>query len=119
MALFVGRLNSRIHKQDLERKFEKYGRLTRCDLKPQGFAFITYEDIRDAEDAMTELQGSEISGCRINIEWSKESGRYHRNAFFREDDNSPSRSRSKSKSKSRSRSSSASSSYYRSDSHSH
>ena len=89
MALFVGRLNSRIHKQDLEEKFEKYGRLTRCDLKPQGYAFITYEDFRDAEDAMRELQGQEITGCRINIEWSKESGRYDRNTFFRCDSNSP------------------------------
>ena len=75
MALFVGRLNPRLHKQDLEGKFEKYGRLTRCDLKPQGYAFVTYEDPRDAEDAMRELQGSEMTGCRINIEWSKESGR--------------------------------------------
>merc|ERR1719229_321543 len=109
MSLFVGRLN-RVLKQDLEASFEKYGRLTRCDLKPQGYAFITYEDPRDADDAMRELQGTEITGCRINIEWSKESGRYHRNSFFesrsygRSRRRSPSRSRSRSPSPSHSRS---------------
>ena len=42
---------------------------------------------------MRELQGCEIAGCRINIEWSKESGRYHRNAFFRESSRSMDRER--------------------------
>lgn len=32
---------------------------------------------------MRDMQGIEVNGCKINIEWSKESGRYHKNTFFR------------------------------------
>jgi len=37
---------------------------------------LTFSDERDAEDAMHELQGTEIRGARINIEWAKGSGRF-------------------------------------------
>jgi RNA recognition motif-containing protein len=74
MSLFVGRLNDRVSKRDLEDAFGHYGRLVRCDVKST-FAFVTFEDERDAEDAVSELHGREIAGCRINVEWTKESGR--------------------------------------------
>jgi RNA recognition motif-containing protein len=55
--------------------FLKYGKLKRCDVKGN-YAFITFEDERDAEDALEECQGKEVNGSRINIEWAKGSGRY-------------------------------------------
>jgi RNA recognition motif-containing protein len=39
------------------------GTLTRCDIR-QSFAFFTYTDMRDAEDAMNKLNGAEIEGGR-------------------------------------------------------
>jgi hypothetical protein len=37
-------------------------------------------DDRDAEDAIKALQGKEVGGCRLSIEWTKESGKSHLNA---------------------------------------
>jgi len=74
MALFVGRLSTSIRTKDLEDFFSRYGKLKRCDLKGR-FAFVTFEDERDAEDAVKESHGKELDGSRINVEWSRESGR--------------------------------------------
>lgn len=38
-------------------------------------AFVTFEDDRDAEDAKDANDGKQLDGCRLNIEWAKESGR--------------------------------------------
>merc|ERR1712038_1966936 len=68
--LFVGRLAKRTRTRDLEDAFEKYGRLLRCELK-FGYAFLDFEDKRDAEDAMHGENGREICGARVVIEWAK------------------------------------------------
>ncbi len=41
--------------------FGKYGRLTRCDGKGS-FGFVTYEDERDAEDAIAAIDGKTLLG---------------------------------------------------------
>lgn len=79
MSLFVGRLNDKIRQRDLEDVFKKYGSLNRCEVKNgpnNSFAFVTFSDERDAEDAKKDLQGTELLGCKLNIEWAKESGRF-------------------------------------------
>ena len=43
--------------------------------KPPGFAFVEFDDQRDAEDAVAELDGSDIRGCRIRVEVSRGGGR--------------------------------------------
>ena len=70
MALFVGRLPSDTRHRDLESLFSKYGRLTRCDIK-RGYAFIEYEDQRDADDALRAVDGVRFLGERIVVEWAK------------------------------------------------
>lgn len=50
--LYIGNLNRDVTKKDIESVFEKYGRLLRCDLKDKGvqvYAFLEFEDTRDAE----------------------------------------------------------------------
>lgn len=50
--LYIGNLNRDVSKKDIESVFEKYGRLLRCDLKDKGiqvYAFLEFEDSRDAE----------------------------------------------------------------------
>ncbi|KAI8601834.1 hypothetical protein EDD21DRAFT_304542, partial [Dissophora ornata] len=54
--------------------FEKYGRVLSVELKHGGFAFVEYEDPRDADDAVSKLNGYEIDGNRISVEWSRRSG---------------------------------------------
>jgi len=78
MALFVGRLSPNVRTRDLEDFFGRFGKLKRCDNKGR-FAFVTFEDERDAEDAVRESQGRELCGGHINVEWSRESGRRSEN----------------------------------------
>jgi RNA recognition motif-containing protein len=35
-----------------------------------GFAFVSYEDPRDAEDAVAEMNGQDIRGQRVRVEVS-------------------------------------------------
>lgn len=50
--------------------------LRKCSLKvwvarrPPGFAFVEFEDARDAEDAVRSLDGSRICGVRARVEMS-------------------------------------------------
>ncbi len=51
------------------------GELERCEVRTN-FAFVTFIDERDAVEAKESLHDTDIDGQRINIEWTKESGRY-------------------------------------------
>ena len=42
----------------------------------RSFAFIEYDDERSAEDALKYLQGEDMGGLKIGIEWSKRSQRF-------------------------------------------
>ncbi|KAF9584983.1 hypothetical protein BGW38_004391 [Lunasporangiospora selenospora] len=73
-TVYVGHLSSRTERRDVEELFEKYGRILSVELKHGGFAFVEYEDPRDADDAVTKLNGYELDGHRISVEWSRRSG---------------------------------------------
>lgn len=57
--VYVGDLGSSASKQDLEEAFRHYGPLKSVWVArhPPGFAFIEYEDARDADDAVRGLDG--------------------------------------------------------------
>ncbi|KAJ3231317.1 hypothetical protein HDU81_003880 [Chytriomyces hyalinus] len=71
--LYVGRLPRNAEKRDLEDLFGKYGRVLSLDVKQGGFAFVEYEDSRDAEDAIAALNNFPFEGERISVEWSRRS----------------------------------------------
>lgn len=58
--VYVGDLGYGCAKQELEEKFSKYGQLRNVWVarKPPGFAFVEFEDSRDAEDAVRALDGA-------------------------------------------------------------
>jgi len=57
--LYVGNLSSLTTRGDLEYEFEYYGRLINVWVakNPPGFAYIDFEDGRDADDAIRGLDG--------------------------------------------------------------
>ncbi|KAG1439009.1 hypothetical protein G6F55_013832 [Rhizopus delemar] len=52
MSLFVARIPRDMNNRDLEDAFSKYGKITRFEVKREGFGFVEFDDKRDAEDAM-------------------------------------------------------------------
>ncbi len=74
MSLFVGNISKTITAADLEKAFGEYGH-TRINFKGS-YAFAEFEQERDAEEALDNLQGKTFGGRQINIEWSKKSRRF-------------------------------------------
>ena len=68
--VYVGNLGSNGSKAELEREFERFGRLHDVWVarNPPGFAFVEFDDQRDAEDAVKSLNGSRICGERVRVE---------------------------------------------------
>lgn len=106
--VYVGNLGSSASKHEIESAFGKYGPLRNVWVarNPPGFAFVEFEDKRDAEDAVRSLDGTRCCGTRIRVEMS--SGRTRRDDRTRRPrrsyrSRSPRRSRSRSRSMSRDR----------------
>ncbi|KAK3913881.1 RNA-binding protein 1 [Frankliniella fusca] len=70
--VYVGNLGSSASKHELESAFTKYGPLRNVWVarNPPGFAFIEFEDPRDAEDAVRGLDGTRMCGTRVRVEMS-------------------------------------------------
>lgn len=60
--VYVGNLGSAASKHEIEHAFGKYGPLRNVWVArdPPGFAFIEFEDRRDAEDAVRALDGTYV-----------------------------------------------------------
>ncbi|KAJ2644884.1 hypothetical protein GGF44_000344 [Coemansia sp. RSA 1694] len=89
--------------RDLAHAFERYGRLVRCDIpgarrdsKP--FAFVEYEDGRDAADAFDRMHDQYVGDSRIAVQWAKRPPARSWRFDGGDDDRSSSRRRSRSRS---------------------
>uniref|UniRef100_A0A0A9WLH2 Serine-arginine protein 55 n=1 Tax=Lygus hesperus TaxID=30085 RepID=A0A0A9WLH2_LYGHE len=72
--VYVGGLPYGCRERDLERFFKGYGR-TRDILLKNGYGFIEFDDYRDADDAVYELNGKELLGERIIVEHARGNAR--------------------------------------------
>uniref|UniRef100_A0A8C4QZL5 RRM domain-containing protein n=1 Tax=Eptatretus burgeri TaxID=7764 RepID=A0A8C4QZL5_EPTBU len=70
--VYVGNLGNAATKSELERLFRVYGPLRNVWVarNPPGFAFVEFEDPRDARDACREMDGRAICGIRARVEMS-------------------------------------------------
>uniref|UniRef100_A0A672NFJ8 Serine and arginine rich splicing factor 7b n=1 Tax=Sinocyclocheilus grahami TaxID=75366 RepID=A0A672NFJ8_SINGR len=70
--VYVGNLGTGAGKGELERAFGCYGPLRTVWIarNPPGFAFVEFEDPRDAEDAVRGLDAKVICGSRVRVELS-------------------------------------------------
>eukprot|EP00795_Rhopilema_esculentum_P015264 gene15265-6473_t len=79
--LYVGNLPDDIRSRDIEDVFYKYGSIRDVELKlPKGrgtpYAFVEFDDPRDAEDALRGRDGYEIGRTRIKVEFPKSARDY-------------------------------------------
>ncbi|XP_052880360.1 serine/arginine-rich splicing factor RS2Z32-like isoform X3 [Gossypium arboreum] len=68
--LYVGHLSSRTRSRDLEDMFSRYGRVRDVDMK-RDYAFVEFSDPRDADDARYALNGRDLDGSRMIVEFAK------------------------------------------------
>ncbi|MQM01565.1 hypothetical protein Taro_034322 [Colocasia esculenta] len=73
-TLYVGNLPGDIREREVEDLFYKYGPIVDVDLKipprPPGYAFVEFEDARDAEDAIRGRDGYNFDGHRLRVEFA-------------------------------------------------
>jgi arginine/serine-rich splicing factor 4/5/6 len=60
--VFIGNIPSDCRERDIEKFFKGYGKLGEISIK-NGFGFVDFDDHRDAEDAVQDLNGKEMSGA--------------------------------------------------------
>ncbi|KAK8614554.1 hypothetical protein V6N13_068354 [Hibiscus sabdariffa] len=71
-TLYVGNLPGDVREREVEDLFYKYGPVAHIDLKipprPPGYAFVEFEEARDAEDAIRGRDGYDFGGQRLRVE---------------------------------------------------
>jgi cold-inducible RNA-binding protein len=72
--IFVGNLSYQTTQDDLNAAFAAYGAVERVTIvtdrdtgQPRGFAFVEMTEKRDAETAISQLNGAEINGRALNV----------------------------------------------------
>ncbi|KAK0416810.1 hypothetical protein QR680_012697 [Steinernema hermaphroditum] len=75
--VYVGNLPPDVRTKDVEDLFVKYGKIMFVDLKNRKgppFAFVEYDDPRDAEDAVRSRDGYDFDGYRLRVEFPRGAG---------------------------------------------
>ncbi|KHJ48288.1 hypothetical protein D918_01559 [Trichuris suis] len=70
--VYVGGLPDRASRSEIEAVFSRFGQLRNVWVarRPSGFAFVVFEDGRDAEDAVRSLDGTKLCGVKVRVEIS-------------------------------------------------
>ncbi|XP_061675085.1 serine/arginine-rich splicing factor 10-like [Syngnathoides biaculeatus] len=129
-SLFVRNISDDSRPEDLRREFGRYGPIVDVYIpldfytrRPRGFAYIQFEDVRDAEDALHNLDHKWVAGRQIEIQFAqgdrktpnqmKSKERHSPRSFSRYDDDDRDGRRRRSRSRSYERRRSRSPSYER------
>ncbi|XP_028177293.1 serine-arginine protein 55 isoform X16 [Ostrinia furnacalis] len=86
--VYVGGLPFGVRDRDLEKFFKGFGRIRDILIK-NGYGFVEFEDYRDADDAVYELNGKELLGERVVVEPARgidrSADRYRRERYTERD----------------------------------
>ena len=75
--VYIGRLNPAARERDVERFFKPYGRIRDINLK-NGFGFVEFDSVRDADEAVYSCDGKDLLGERVLVELAKGGSSYGR-----------------------------------------
>lgn len=80
--LFVGGLAWATDDAGLRTAFEAFGEVTEAKVikdrdtgRSRGFGFVTFAESQDAEDAQSNMDGSELDGRRLKVDEAKQKPR--------------------------------------------
>lgn len=68
--VYIGRLSNYARDRDVEKFFKGFGRIRDIMIK-NGYCFVEFDDFRDADDAVYELNGRELCGERVIVEHAR------------------------------------------------
>ncbi|KAM7443665.1 hypothetical protein ABFA07_007556 [Porites harrisoni] len=74
VKLYVGNLPDHCRRGALQELFEKYGKVSQCDIV-KNYAFVHMVGKKNAEDALNALDDSEFSGTHIQVQYAKTKGK--------------------------------------------
>ena len=71
--LYVGNLAYDVRESEVEDMFKEYGPIKAITMK-KGFAFVDFDERRDAEDALRAMHNRQHAGRTLNIDWAGKTG---------------------------------------------
>ncbi|KAJ1926030.1 hypothetical protein IWQ60_004152 [Tieghemiomyces parasiticus] len=72
-TLFIGNISYEITRRDLEEEFGRFGEIIRIEIKRNGFAFVEFRDIRDAEACFRKTADLQLCGRHLAVDYAKSS----------------------------------------------
>jgi arginine/serine-rich splicing factor 4/5/6 len=65
--IFIAKLSSSVREKDIDYEFRRFGSIKNVQVK-RGYAFVEYENYKDADEAIKEMDGRKFEGQRIVVQ---------------------------------------------------